>query len=319
MSTVRCRVAFAGPYVSVQDGGRPGLMRFGVPASGAMDRLALAAANLALGNPAGAPVIEISLGGLTLDCTEGALTLALAGGGFIAEAAGHRLGAWTVFSLRAGERLIIRPGPWGSWTYLSFAGRLVAQRWLGSAATHAISGLGGGLIRSGQDVLIEAAELRPAREGEIPCPVFARPRPDLAVTLGPQERFFGAQGIATLLDGPYTLTDAYDRMGVRLGGPPLLPEAALSIPSAPIPRGSVQVAGDGTPTVLLADHQTTGGYPKIATVLDAELDGFVQLRPRDRVHFRAVSPAEAVALARHRAKARESYLAALARRAMAQA
>lgn len=312
--TARLKAAFAGPYVSIQDGGRLGRMRFGVPESGAMDRLALAAANLALGNPPGAPALEISRGGLTLDCVEGALSLAVAGGGFIVEAAGSRLGSWTALTLRQGERLTIRPGPWGSWCCLAFAGRLAAPEWLGSAATHALSGLGGGLIRTGQELSVEAAELRPGREGPIPCPVLARPRAELHVTLGPQDRFFPPETIEAFLTGRYALTEAYDRMGVRLSGPVIAPEAALSIPSEAILRGAVQVAGDGVPVVLLADHQTTGGYPKIATVIDADLDGFAQLRPRDLIRFAAVTPAEAVALARSRARAREAYLNGLVKR-----
>ena len=130
------------------------------------------------------------------------------------------------------------------------------------------------------------------------CPVAARPRGEVAVVLGPQERFFPPEARAALTGAAFRLTDAYDRMGVRLRGPSLAPEGALSIPSEPILRGAIQVAGDGVPAVLMADHQTTGGYPKIATIVSAHLDGFAQLRPHDAVRFRAVSPAEAVALAR---------------------
>lgn len=313
MSGARLKIGFAGPLVSVQDGGRMGRMRFGVPESGAMDRLALAAANTALGNPPGAAGIEVSRGGLTLSCSEGAVTLAIAGGGFIVEAAGGPLGSWHVLTLRQGERLVIRPGPWGSWCYVAFAGALRIGAWLGSASTHALSGLGGGVIRTGQELEIAEAQIRPVLEGPIPCPVIARPRHTARVVLGPQDRFFGAEAVEAFLSARYTLSDAYDRMGVRLSGPALVPESALGIPSEAILRGSVQVAGDGVPVVLLADHQTTGGYPKIATVVDADLDGFAQLRPRDAVRFSAIPPAEAVALARHRARARQDYLAALGR------
>jgi allophanate hydrolase len=127
------------------------------------------------------------------------------------------------------------------------------------------------------------------------------------VVLGPQDRFFTREAIAALVGAPYRLTDAYDRMGVRLRGPQLVPEGALSIPSEPILRGSIQVAGDGVPAVLLADHQTTGGYPKIATIVSAHLDGFVQLRPHEVVRFHAVTPEEAVGLARLRAGRRQPF------------
>lgn len=278
-------------------------MRFGVPASGPMDRKSFALANLALGQPAGKAGIEVSQGGLVLDCVSGATTLAVAGGGFIVERDGQRLGTWTTLPIRAGQRLTIRQGPWGSWTYLAFAGNLLADHWLGSAATHALSGFGGGKLTAGQEITVTNATLHSDDPSAIPCPVWARPRHQLHVVLGPQDRFFSAATIKALLGQPFYITSAYDRMGVRLRGPLLPPEAALAIPSEAILRGSVQVSGDGVPTVLLSDHQTTGGYPKIATVLADDIDGFVQLRTNDAVTFNAVTPQQAVQLARTRAAA----------------
>lgn len=299
MTRARLRVVQAGPLCSIQDGGRPGFLRFGVPASGAMDRTALTLANHAAGNPPGAAGIEVSLGGLTLAVEEGSLSVALAGGGFVAQIGAARHGAWQVLTLREGDELTIRRGPWGAWCCLAFAGRLRATEWLGSAATHALSGLGGGALRAGDLVQIDNARLLPERP--IPCPVWARPRGEVAVVIGPQDRFFGVDRIDLLLGATFRLTDAYDRMGVRLRGPSLAPQAALSIPSEPVLRGSIQVAGDGVPAVLMADHQTTGGYPKIATLVASELDGFAQLRPHAAVGFRAVSPEQAVAMVRQRA------------------
>lgn len=303
------RTVFAGPHASIQDGGRPGLMRFGVPASGAMDRKALALANLALGKDADAAAIEISMGGLVLDCLSGATTLAIAGGGFIVERDGTRLGSWSTLPIKAGQKLTIRPGPWGSWTYLAFAGNLTAKQWLGSAATHALSGFGGGKLTTGQEIAVTETTQHGDAIGAIACPVWARPRQKLHVVLGPQDRFFSAEAINALLTEPFHVTSAYDRMGLRLRGPSLAPKAALSIPSEAILRGSVQVSGDGVPTVLLADHQTTGGYPKIAAILSDDLDGFVQLRTNDAVAFRAVTAAQAVQLARTRAAAVASVYA----------
>lgn len=309
-------VRFAGPLVSVQDDGRAGMMRYGVPRSGPMDRKALAIANTALGNPPGAAGIEVSLGGLAMQCTEGAVTLAIAGGGFIVEAGGRKLGSWSVTTLRAGDRLAIRRGPWGAWTCLAFAGRVVAPSWLGSQSTHTLSGLGGGRIVTGATIRIADAEVRSPDRG-IPCPVSARPRAHLHAVFGPQDRCFAPQARAAFFGAPYQVTDAADRMGVRLKGAELALQGALSIPSEPILRGSVQVPGDGMPTVLMADHQTSGGYPKIATLMDDDLDGFAQLRPRDPVAFIDTSPERAVAIARQRARSFDTYLAALARRATA--
>ncbi|AWI58379.1 biotin-dependent carboxyltransferase family protein [Sinorhizobium fredii] len=313
MSEAVLAVNFAGPHVAIQDAGRQGFMRFGVPASGPMDRLSYAAANTALGNSGNQPAIEISLGGLVVDCVSGQVTFAVAGGGFIIEHAGRKMGSWTVETLRAGERLAIRPGYWGSWTYLAFAGQLVANRWLNSAATHALSGFGGGRLVQGQHLTVTDARFHEDRVGAIPCPIFARPRPEVNVVLGPQDRFFSRETVEAFLAAPFRLTDAYDRMGVRLQGAALTPIASLDMPSEPIVRGSVQVAGDGVPTVLLADHQTTGGYPKIATVVDPDLDAFAQHRPRDLIGFRAVTPAQAIEHARLRAANTARYLAAMAR------
>jgi biotin-dependent carboxylase-like uncharacterized protein len=301
MTRAVLRVVQAGPLCSVQDGGRPGFLRFGVPASGAMDRAALALANHSLGNPPGAAAVEVSLGGLTVEVEEGSLSLALAGGGFVAELGTTRHGSWQVVTLREGDRLSVRRGPWGSWCGMAVAGRLVAPDWLGSRATHALSGLGGGAVTAGRRLVVENPRLLPERP--IPCPVWARPRGEVAVVIGPQDRFYGPDRIDLLLGTTFHLTDAYDRMGVRLRGPSLAPQSALAIPSEPVLRGSIQVAGDGVPAVLLADHQTTGGYPKIATLVASELDAFAQLRPHAAVGFRAVTPEQAVAMARLRAAA----------------
>lgn len=306
-------VRFAGPHVSVQDAGRPGFLRYGVPASGPMDRLALAAANLVLGNPEGAAGIEVSPGGLALECLAGEVGFAVAGGGFIVEHAGRRGGGWRSATLRAGQSLTIRPGPWGSWCILALAGRMAVPRWLGSAATHALSGFGGGLLKAGMRLAVE--ETRCPAPRAIPCPVLARPRGALRVTLGPQERFFAPETVAAFLAGPWRATDARDRMGMRLAGPAVPPRGALDMPSEPVARGSVQVAGDGVATVLMADHQPTGGYPKIATVLDCDLDAFAQLRPGDPLRFLPVSGEEAVGLARRHAAALRRYLDALRRAA----
>ena len=307
--SARLIVGFAGPHVTVQDGGRPGLARFGVPGSGAMDRLALAAANLAVGNAPGAACLEVSLGGLQVACVDGPVSFAVAGGGFIVEHAGQKGGSWQVGTLHPGERLVIRRGPWGAWGYLAFAGEMDVAPWLGSAATHSQSGLGGGRVVTGGQVVIGAPRVVPGRL--IPCPTFARPLTEVRATLGPQDRFFAPDQLALLEAAVWRLSGAYDRMGVRLSGPVLEPRVRLDMPSEPVARGSVQVAGDGVATVLLADHQTTGGYPKIATVLDCDLDRFAQLRPGDGFRFRLVSAGEAVDHARAERRRRARWLAGL--------
>jgi len=317
VSSSRLMVASVGPLVSLQDAGRFGKLRFGVTDAGPMDRLAHAAANLAIGNPASATAIEVSMGGITLDCEGAAVTVAVAGGGFTVQHTGRTHAdrthdEWTALTLRPGDRLAVRPGAWGSWAYVAIAGELGAATWLGSTSTHSASGFGGGILTSGHQLDIVDARAAPDREGEIPLPDFARPTGDLRVVMGPQDQHFVDDATAALLSTPYALTAAYDRMGVRLDGPALELRDVLSIPSEPIIRGSVQVAGDGVPTVLLADHQTTGGYPKIATVISADIDAFAQHRPGDTVSFESIDAATAVDIARAAAVRVQDYLTTVA-------
>lgn len=304
MAEARFTVRQVGSQVTVQDAGRKGQMRYGVPWSGPMDRKAFAIAQMAVASDAAG--IEVSVGGLVLDCTAGQVSAAIVGGGFGVDIDGVQSGSWTLQTITAGQTLTIRAGPWGSWTYLAFAGQLVSDLWLGSAATHALSGFGGGNVSVGQDyVVLDARSVLPRT---LPCPVWARPRQQCHVIPGPQDAHFD---IRPLLTDTFHLTDAYDRMGVRLQGP-VLPHTALNIASEPILRGSVQVSGDGVATVLLADHQTTGGYPKIATMLADDVDGFVQMRPRDAVRFKAMTADKAVQMARFRARVFDAYLARMA-------
>jgi allophanate hydrolase len=283
-------------------------MRYGVAASGPMDRLAFAAAHAALGNKPGGSAIEISLGGLMLQCNEGAVTVAITGGDFVAEHAGQKTSSWTILTVGKGEKLAIRAGKAGSWAYLAFAGDLASETWLGSKATHASSGFGGGVVQGGQTLVVADVAVREERVGEIAHPDFVSDGA-MRVVLGPQDQYFTADAIEHLLNEQFAVSDAYDRMGMRLNGPALGMERALSIPSEPIVRGSIQVSGDGVPTVLLADHQTTGGYPKIATVISCDTDRLTQLRAGQKIRFASVSTQQAVDAARDYAQQKAQYLA----------
>jgi allophanate hydrolase len=313
MSEARLRVTACGPLVSYQDGGRRGMMRFGVPASGPMDRLAHAAAHAALGLPQGATAIEISMAGLQVSCESGEVTCCIAGGAFQVMHGGIAVTSWCVRTLRAGDELSVRPGRWGSWAYLAFAGELLCPRWAGSAATHAASGLGGGALDPGAVIVVRNSAVLEHREGVLAAPAFAGARQVVRVLMGPQTRHFDAESIAALQQQGFAVTSAYDRMGMRLAGPRLPPRDALSIPSEPLVRGSIQVAGDGVASILLADHQTTGGYPKIATVLSSDIDGVSQLRPGDRLSFQAMDAHQAIALARAHASSKARFFEELAR------
>lgn len=305
MSDTEFNVTFAGPLITVQDAGRPGHMRFGVPHSGPMDRLAFHAAHAALGNAPGLGALEVSLGGLVLTCTQGAVTLSITGGDFVVDHAGQTYRSWVILTVKKGERLSLRAGPSGSWAYVAFAGQLHTQSWLGSSATHALSGFGGGAVTTGQLLGVKQSEIRDDRLGDIPQIQGIDTGP-MRVVMGPQDQHFDAAALDHFTRAPFKVTDAYDRMGMRLNGPALALKAALSIPSEPIVRGSVQVAGDGVPTVLLADHQTTGGYPKIATVIGCDTDRLAQHRKGQEMRFKCICAQDAVRVARdHNARMAE--------------
>tara|TARA_R110002049_G_scaffold248395_1_gene422898 strand:+ start:3909 stop:4910 length:1002 start_codon:yes stop_codon:yes gene_type:complete len=293
MSEAAFSVSFAGPLVTFQDAGRPGNMRYGVAASGPMDRLAFDAAHAALGNAQGMNAIEISLGGLVLHCTNGAVTVAITGGDFVVQHGLQKNTSWTILTIRKGERLSISAGKAGSWAYLAFAGDVDAVDWLGSQATHSTSGFGGGFVRAGGQIKVLDASIREDRMGDIVRPDFTSQGP-MRVVSGPQDQHFLQEAVERFVTGYFRVTDAYDRMGMRLTGPRLDLDGALSIASEPIVRGSIQVSGDGIPTVLLADHQTTGGYPKIATVISCDTDRLAQFRAGQAVRFTSISSQQAI-------------------------
>jgi len=313
MSDATFAVLHAGPLVTIQDFGRSGFARFGVPRSGPMDRLSFDIANLALGSQRRSTVIEVSAGGLTLECKSGEASFAVFGGGFNVAVGTQKFLSHRVARIEAGQKLTIQPGKSGNWTYLAIAGHLKSKEWLGSAATHSMSGFGGGGVATGTTLEIGHAEIRESREGEIPLPANDRATGDVDIVLGPQDRFFGQDSIGNLQTGSFNLTNAFDRMGVRLNGPTLMPSAKLDMPSEPIVRGSMQVAGDGVATVLLSDHQTAGGYPKIATVVSDDVDRLVQLRPTDKLSFNVVSPVDAIKRVRARHNARVKYMESAAK------
>ncbi len=309
MTAATFKINFCGPLVTIQDAGRPGNKRFGVAASGPMDRYAFAISNAALGNPLDATTVEVSMGGLVIECTSGTLSLAFAGGDFLLRLNDDALPGWSVFEMQPGDKLSVRPGKLGSWGYLAFAGHLRAQKWLDHTATHAPSGFGGGVVLNGQHLEVDDTRLCEDRLGSILKPEPVDRSTPFRVVMGPQDHYFHAAARARFTNETFRLTAAFDRMGVRLEGPILELAAALSIPSEPIARGSVQVAGDGVPTILLADHQTTGGYPKIATVISPDLDRLCQLRAGDELNFISVTAPNAISIARETAQKELLFLA----------
>ena len=301
------RILAAGLGVTLQDGGRHGYLRFGVTAAGPMDRLAFATANAAAGAERNATAIEVSLGGLEL-AADAAVSLAVAGGAFRIELAGRPLPSAAVAMLEPGQKLAIRPGDAGAWCYVAVAGRIDVPNMLGSTATHTRSGLGGisGRALAAGDVLpfAEPRTLEP-KLATLDAHWLARAGTTIRVVLGPQDDYFTKAAIAAFLAGPWTLSARSDRMAYLLEGERLAHAKGFNIVSDGIAFGAIQVPGDGQPVVLMADRQPTGGYPKIANVIGADLGKIAQLRPGTQISFAAVTIEEAVAARRAEALALE--------------
>ncbi len=292
------RVLAAGPGVTVQDRGRRGFLRYGVTVAGPMDPPACALANLTAGNGPDAAAIEISLGGVEITAEGGPVDVALAGGAFDIRLDGRRLPEAVALTLSPGARLSVKPGPAGAWTYLAAAGGIDLVPVLGSRATHTRSGLGGldgrGLT-AGDRLPVGAAARREAGPFRIVADWLAPDRAPIRVVPGPQDDYFAPDQIAAFLATDWRLSPRSDRMAYALEGPSLTHARGHDIVSDGVAFGAIQVPGSGLPFVLMADRQPTGGYPKIATVIGADLGRMAQRRPGETVRFAAVTVAEAVA------------------------
>ena len=290
------RVVQCGPGTCLQDAGRFGFQRFGVSPAGAMDPDALLLANLLVGNPEDRAAIEFCMLGGTFSVSGGSAMLALCGGDATLVVGARPISPLTSTRAEDGETVIVRPGREGVYSYLAVAGGFDIIPELGSLSLHRRAGLGGAPLQGG-DVLALAGEAESLGAMRLPKaePISERP---IRVMLGPQDDFFTADAIATLLSATFTVSPQADRMGVRLTGPRLEHAKGFNIVSDGIVTGHIQVPGDGQPIVLLRDRQTTGGYPKIATIITADLARFAQMRPGSQLRFQAVSREEAIAAAR---------------------
>jgi biotin-dependent carboxylase-like uncharacterized protein len=277
----------AGPLVTLQDRGRFGLLGQGISASGPMDRGAYAAAGAML-DAAGETAIEFTTAGLDFTA-EGAVRVGCAGGSFSLAVNGNAREWPARLGLGAGDTVSITPGPAGNYGYLRFDREIDVAPVLASRSTNLTVGLGGHkgrALRAGDRIALGAAGTSPA---------IAPPRPDetgpIRVIWGLHADLFDPAVRQAFVRAAFTISPGLDRMGVRLvdpdgvfAGPP-----RLNLVSDAIVAGDIQILGDGTPIVLMRDHQPTGGYPRIATVVSADLDRFAQLRPGTELRFRPVT------------------------------
>ncbi|MGC9398757.1 MAG: biotin-dependent carboxyltransferase family protein [Anaerolineae bacterium] len=284
-----------GLLTTVQDAGRVGWARFGVPPSGPLDAAAFRAANQLVGNPKGAAGLEITLTGPTLRCSRPSL-VAVCGADFELWAGTLRVPTWHAVFLRAGQWLRFGARRRGARAYLAIDGGIDVPPFLDSRSTYlpgSFGGLEGRALRAGDRLPLGEGVPHPAMQAGRAWPASRRPpytaAPTLRVVLGPQDDYFTSAGLETFLNVPYKIRPDSNRMGARLQGPRIAHRDATGIVSDGVVAGSVQVPADGQPIVMLADHQTTGGYPKIATVIRADLPLLAQCLPGDAVRFEAVS------------------------------
>ena len=293
-----------GLMTSVQDRGRFGFQALGISVSGALDPDGLDLANALAGNEAGTGALEIRMLGPTLEVTAESVTVALAGTGAGIEVMSperEMISACRSVTFRKGQ--VFRIGAIGDSAvcYLAVHGGFDLPDVYGSQSTCMSAGFGGfhGRILEKGDCL----PLRKAAAESVSQRILRRPpepdsSPVIRVIAGPQDDYFSAAGIETFFGTGYTVSQAVNRMGMRLEGAAVAHEKGFNIASDGIVRGAIQVPGNGLPIILMADCQTTGGYPKIATVISTDMPKLGRMMPGADIRFEAVSVEEAEAVAR---------------------
>ena len=299
MSAVR--VEKPGLLSTVQDLGRPGYAHLGISASGAADALALRLGNLAVGNEHDAPAIEMTLVGGTFGFEADAV-VAITGADFGPRLATRTIPRWQAVEVRRGDRLELGPSRSGARCYLCVRGGIDVPRVFGSASTHVLTGIGGwhGRPLAAGDVLpigapsragaCRSLDLRWIESAYAPAP--------LRITRGPQADWFDDGMLDRLRSSTYSVLEQSNRMGIRLVGPAITRASTRQLVTEGVALGAIQIPESGQPIVLFVEHQTTGGYPKIAAVCTADMHRVGQLRPRDRVGFELRTLEEAWALDR---------------------
>ncbi len=283
-----------GLYTTIQDLGRAGFQHLGIPVAGAMDRFACRAANRLVGNADTAALLEATVSGPELVFEEEAV-VAVTGGDLTPRLNAAPLPLWTAVSVPRGSVVSFGSRRTGARAYVVVAGGLAVPQVLGSRSTHAGSGLGGlhGRPLAAGDRL---------QAGRPACPLVdlvgrswperARPgyraSPDLRILPGPHAHLFDHAAWSAFTAARYRLSPSSDRMGFRLTGPEVAPLKTGEMLSEAVPFGAVQIPPDGRPILLMADRQTTGGYPVIAVVITADLPLAAQLMPGDSLGFNVV-------------------------------
>ncbi|WP_104695942.1 5-oxoprolinase subunit C family protein [Helicobacter salomonis] len=288
------RVLEGGLCSSVQDFGRVGFLRYGIPTCGVMDEFSASVANLLVGNARDQALLEMLYTGARLEFLE-PMYIAIGGADLKPQLNEVAIFNWESYEVRPGDVLSFGGLRAGVCAYLAFSGVLEVPQVHGSKATFMrgqMGGFEGRKLQKGDmlhvQVRPESKKRRLSKHGR---PAY-HPHATLHVILGPQEHYFSSQTINSFLQTPYRLSRG-DRMGIFLEGPVLEWQEKSEMISEPLVLGSVQVLPNGQPLVLMADRQTMGGYPKIATLIKESVIALAQLRPQSSVRFVACSIEEA--------------------------
>ena len=298
MSTSTLKVIQPGMLSTIQDIGRYGYQRYGMPTAGAMDTFALRAANALVGNDDNAACIEATVLGPRIEILSDTM-IAITGANVSPRMDSEPIPMWQSVAASKGSRLEFRSPKDGMRGYLAVTGGIDVPEVMGSRATYmkaAIGGVEGRPLRAGDilNALGDTPEV-PATARNFPADAIPQygSAHELRVVLGPQESAFTQAGIDTFLSETYTVSIHSDRMGYRLEGKPVEHEDGPDVISDGTPLGTIQIPGDGQPIILLSDRGTTGGYTKIATVISTDLSKIAQAMPGHTIKFRAVSVEEA--------------------------
>ena len=276
-----------GALTLVEDLGRPGFAHLGVPRSGAVDRGAAKLANRLVGNPDGHAVLEVLVGGFRARFEDGETWFAVTGAWGRATLDGRPLAPYTAARAGAGSVLELGAAERGIRYVLAVRGGIDETPSLGSRSRDTLAALGPEPVAPGRALAIGAEPVAsvPLIDQEAAFPPPGGPV-TLALMPGPRADWFTDASRRALFDTPWRVTERADRVGVRLDGAPLARRVEGELASEATVPGSIQVAGGGQPTILLADGPVTGGYPVIAVVAPASLDVVAQVRPGQEVRFR---------------------------------
>ncbi len=281
-----------GPFTIIQDSGRYGYQKFGVPVSGVMDSFSHKASNLLLGNSEDEAVLEFTMLGPKIKF-QSQCAIAITGGDSSPKVNGEPVPRWESVELTPGDELSFGIMNRGCRGYISFSGGIDVPEVMGSRSTYIkgkIGGIEGRQLKAGDTIKSKESKSVYSRK-EIPkkyIPLYGN-HYELRVVLGPQDDCFTFKGVSTFLSEKYTVTNECDRMGIRLEGQSIEHITGGDIISDGIVPGSIQVPGHGKPIIMMADCQTTGGYAKIATVISSDLQFLAQARPGDTLSFREIT------------------------------